>query len=299
MNHSKPKILSYVTALRPYQWVKNTLLFFPAVVSVQIFSTDMFKTLCISFIAFCLIASSGYLFNDLLDLEADRNHPDKKTRPLAAGQISVLYSKVLIFVLAVIAFSIALLFVNIKFFLILSVYFLLTATYSLFLKRKIIADILTLAILYTVRVIAGGFAVDLPLSVWLLAFSMFVFLSLAAVKRLAELVENASIGLKDPVGRSYEIADTAIIGGISLASGYICVLVIILHIFTEATQEYYSRPEILLGVCPIIIYWITRMILLAHRGQMHHDPILFSLRDNSSRLSAVLIILITIVAKVS
>jgi len=132
MNYSKLKILSYVTALRPYQWVKNTLLFFPAVVSVQIFSTDMFKTLCISFIAFCLVASSGYLFNDLLDLEADRKHPEKKARPLAAGQISVLYSKVFILVLLVIAFSIALLFVNINFFLILSVYCLLTAIYSLF-----------------------------------------------------------------------------------------------------------------------------------------------------------------------
>jgi len=299
MNHSKLKILSYVTALRPYQWVKNLLLFFPAVVSIQPFSTDMFKTLCISFIAFCLVASSGYLFNDLLDLEVDRNHPDKKTRPLAAGQISVFYSKVLIFVLTVIAFLIAFLFVNIKFFLILSVYFLLTAIYSLFLKRKMIVDILTLAILYTARIIAGGFAVDLQLSVWLLAFSMFVFLSLAAVKRLAELVENASIGQKNSVGRSYEVTDIAIIEGVSLVSGYISVLVVVLHIFTEATQEYYSRPEILLGVCPIIVYWITRMILLAHRGQMHHDPILFSLRDNPSRLSAVLVILITIVAKVS
>ena len=299
MNHSKLKILSYVTALRPYQWVKNLLLFFPAVVSVQPFSTDMFKTLCISFIAFCLVASSGYLFNDLLDLEVDRNHPDKKTRPLAAGQISVLYSKILIPVLLIIAFLIAFLFVNIKFFLILSVYFLLTAIYSLFLKRKMIVDILTLAILYTARIIAGGFAVDLQLSVWLLAFSMFVFFSLAAVKRLAELVENASIGQKNSVGRSYEVTDIAIIEGVSLVSGYISVLVVVLHIFTEATQEYYSRPEILLGVCPIIVYWITRMILLAHRGQMHHDPILFSLRDNPSRLSAVLVILITIVAKVS
>ncbi len=299
MNHSKLKILSYVTALRPYQWVKNLLLFFPAVVSIQPFSTDMFKTLCISFIAFCLVASSGYLFNDLLDLEADRNHPDKKTRPLAAGQISVLYSKILIPALLIIAFLIAFLFVNIKFFLILSVYFLLTAIYSLFLKRKMIVDILTLAILYTARIIAGGFAVDLQLSVWLLAFSMFVFLSLAAVKRLAELVENASIGQKNSVGRSYEVTDIAIIEGVSLVSGYISVLVVVLHIFTEATQEYYSRPEILLGVCPIIVYWITRMILLAHRGQMHHDPILFSLRDNPSRLSAVLVILITIVAKVS
>jgi len=299
MNHSKLKILSYVTALRPYQWVKNLLLFFPAVVSVQPFSTDMFKTLCISFIAFCLVASSGYLFNDLLDLEVDRNHPDKKTRPLAAGQISVFYSKVLIFVLTVIAFLIAFLFVNIKFFLILSVYFLLTAIYSLFLKRKMIVDILTLAILYTARIIAGGFAVDLQLSVWLLAFSMFVFLSLAAVKRLAELVENASIGLKYSLGRSYEVNDITIIEGISLVSGYISVLVVIFHIFTEATQEYYSQPEILLGACPIIVYWITRMILLAHRGQMHHDPILFSLRDSPSRLSAVLIIIIAIVAKLS
>ena len=299
MNHSKLKILSYVTALRPYQWVKNLLLFFPAVVSIQPFSTDMFKTLCISFIAFCLVASSGYLFNDLLDLEVDRNHPDKKTRPLAAGQISVLYSKILIPVLLIIAFLIAFLFVNIKFFLILSVYFLLTAIYSLFLKRKMIVDILTLAILYTARIIAGGFAVDLQLSVWLLAFSMFVFLSLAAVKRLAELVENASIGQKNSVGRSYEVTDIAIIEGISLVSGYISVLVVVLHIFTEATQEYYSRPEILLGVCPIIVYWITRMILLAHRGQMHHDPILFSLRDSPSRLSAVLIIIIAIVAKLS
>ncbi|SVA83230.1 uncharacterized protein METZ01_LOCUS136084 [marine metagenome] len=299
MNHSKLKILSYVTALRPYQWVKNLLLFFPAVVSIQPFSTDMFKTLCISFIAFCLVASSGYLFNDLLDLEVDRNHPDKKTRPLAAGQISVLYSKILIPVLLIIAFLIAFLFVNIKFFLILSVYFLLTAIYSLFLKRKMIVDILTLAILYTARIIAGGFAVDLQLSVWLLAFSMFVFLSLAAVKRLAELVENASIGQKNSVGRSYEVTDIAIIEGVSLVSGYISVLVVVLHIFTEATQEYYSRPEILLVICPIIIYWITRMILLTHRGQMHHDPILFSLRDNTSRLSAFLIILIAIIAKVS
>ena len=299
MKHSKLKILSYVTALRPHQWVKNLLLFFPAVVSIQPFSTNIFKTLCISFIAFCLVASSGYLFNDILDLESDRKHPDKKTRPLAAGQISILYSKVLILVLLVIAVSIALLYVNIKFFIILSIYFLSTAFYSLYIKRKIIADILTLAILYTFRVIAGGFAVDLALSVWILAFSMFVFLSLAAVKRLAELVENASIGLKYSLGRSYEVNDITIIEGISLVSGYISVLVIILHIFTEATQGFYSRPELLLGICPIIMYWITRMILLAHRGQMHHDPILFSLRDSPSRLSAVLIIIIAIVAKLS
>jgi|TARA_B100001964_G_scaffold117606_1_gene131045 4-hydroxybenzoate polyprenyltransferase len=299
MKHSKLKILPYVNALRPHQWVKNILLFFPAVVSVQIFSTNIFKTLCISFIAFCLVASSGYLFNDILDLESDRKHPDKKTRPLAAGQISILYSKVLILVLLVIAVSIALLYVNIKFFIILSIYFLSTAFYSLYIKRKIIADILTLAILYTFRVIAGGFAVDLALSVWILAFSMFVFLSLAAVKRLAELVENASIGLKYSLGRSYEVNDITIIEGISLVSGYISVLVIILHIFTEATQGFYSRPELLLGICPIIMYWITRMILLAHRGQMHHDPILFSLRDSPSRLSAVLIIIIAIVAKLS
>ena len=298
MNHTKLKMISYVAALRPHQWVKNALIFLPAISSAQIFSTDIFMTLCISFIAFSLVASSGYLFNDLLDLEADRNHPEKKTRPLAAGQISLLYSTLLIFVLLVIGSLIALLFVNIKFFLILSTYFLLTTIYSLYLKRKIIIDIVSLAVLYTLRVIAGGLAVDLPLSVWILAFSMFIFMSLAAVKRLSELVENASKGQKNTVGRSYKTSDITIIGGISLASGYISVLVSILHIYTEATQEFYSRPEILLGICPILIYWITRMILLTHRGEMHHDPILFSIRDNTSRFSIFLIILIAIVAKV-
>ena len=256
-------------------------------------------TLSISFIAFSLVASSGYLLNDFLDLEADRHHPKKKTRPLAAGQISLIYSTVLILALLVIGFSIALLFVNIQFFLILSAYFLLSAIYSLFLKRLIVIDILSLAILYTLRVVAGGLAVDLPLSVWILTFSMFIFLSLASVKRLSELVENASVGLKNSIGRSYEVTDTYTILGISLASGYISILVLIFHIYTEATQELYSRPEILLGICPIIMYWITRMILLAHRGKMHHDPVLFTIRDNVSRLSFILILLITIVAKIS
>ena len=299
MNHSKLKILSYITALRPYQWVKNVLIFLPAIASTQTFSTDTFMTLSISFIAFSLVASSGYLLNDFLDLEADRHHPEKKTRPLAAGQISLIYSTVLILALLVIGFSIALLFVNIQFFLILSAYFLLSAIYSLFLKRLIVIDILSLAILYTLRVVAGGLAVDLPLSVWILAFSMFIFLSLASVKRLSELVENASVGLKNSIGRSYEVTDTYTILGISLASGYISILVLIFHIYIEATQELYSRPEILLGICPIIMYWITRMILLAHRGKMHHDPVLFSIRDNVSRLSFILIVLITIVAKIS
>ena len=272
----------YVKALRPYQWIKNILVFLPMLAAHQ-FDTPTLVRGILAFLVFCTVASSVYVLNDLLDLGPDRAHPRKRLRPLASGNLPIAHGGVL---------AAALLFAGVlgaislgwMFLLVLAGYYILTVAYSLNLKRRIVVDICALAGLYTLRIIVGAFATNIELSVWLLAFSIFFFLSLAAVKRQAELVDMAERGTLKAKGRGYHVADLPVISMIGLAAGYISVLVLALYVNSPAVVELYAYPHALWGICCILLYWLTRMVLITHRGAMHDDPIIFAASDRVSQI---------------
>ena len=177
-----------------------------------------------------------------------------------------------------------------QFLLVMLGYYILTAAYSLHLKRHIVIDICVLAGLYTIRIVAGGVATGIPLSVWLLAFSIFFFFSLAAVKRQAELVDMAERGQLSATGRGYHVDDVNIMSMIALGSGYVSVLVMALYINSPAVLNLYNLPAALWGICCVLLYWVTRMVMIAHRGSMHYDPVVFAAKDQISWICFLLIL---------
>lgn len=279
---------SYVKALRPHQWLKNLLVFLP-MLAAHSFGVPVVVCSILAFVSFSLIASSVYILNDLLDLSADRSHPTKKNRPFAAGKIPISHGTAMAAGL-ILAGSLVAMFLSIQFFRIVAGYFILTSAYSLYLKRRIVIDICVLAGLYTIRIVAGGIATGIPLSVWLLAFSIFFFLSLAAVKRQAELVDSAARGELTASGRGYHVDDLPIISMIAIAAGYVSVLVLALYVNSPTVLVLYSQPEALWGVCVILLYWITRTVMVAHRGHMHDDPVVYAARDPISQVCLVLVL---------
>jgi 4-hydroxybenzoate polyprenyltransferase len=267
-------------ALRPHQWSKNLLVFVPLVAAHRVMEVAAVATSVAAFVSFCLLASAAYLLNDLLDLPADRAHPRKRLRPLASGALPIPVGAILL-ALCVAGGAIVACALPPAFQSTMAAYFLLTVAYSMSLKRVAILDLVSLALLYTTRIVAGGFALATPVSFWLLAFAMFLFFSLALVKRYAELVllENGS----DPVpGRGYAGHDLEVILAIGSASAMVSALVLALYINGESAKNLYARPEMLWMLCPILLYWISRVWLLAARGKMHDDPIVFALRDRAS-----------------
>lgn len=277
---------AYIKALRPHQYAKNVLIFLPMIAAHQLDGVTFLISL-MAFVAFCLIASSVYVLNDLLDLAADRAHPRKCRRPFASGAIPLSHGAPMLGVLlaggGILAGLVSPLFAGV-----MLLYFALTLAYSFALKRKVIVDICVLAGLYTLRIIAGGAATGIPLSVWLLAFSMFLFFSLASVKRQAELVDMVARNLSDASGRGYRVEDLPIVTGMAMASGYLSVLVMMLYINSPAVLALYSTPAALLGICCMLLFWITRMIMVTHRGCMHDDPIVYAARDRTSQLCLVI-----------
>jgi 4-hydroxybenzoate polyprenyltransferase/phosphoglycolate phosphatase-like HAD superfamily hydrolase len=270
-------------ALRMHQWAKNTLIFVPLLASHRIFELPLLWNGLLAFIAFGACASSVYLLNDLLDLPDDRLHPTKRNRPLASGTLPILHALFLIPVLLVAAFALALWQLPWQFAAALSAYYLLTMGYSLWLKRVVMLDVVTLAMLYTMRVIAGAAAMTLVATAWILTFCMFIFLSLAFVKRYTELHTPRNNGLKDKApGRDYYPGDFELLASLGGASGYISVLVLALYINDTTASNLYHSPEWLWAACPLLLFWISRIWLLAHRGEMHDDPIVFALRDKVS-----------------
>ena len=278
-------------AIRPHQWSKNVLIFLPAVAAHTIAYETWFALLA-AFFAFCLVASSVYLLNDLLDIEADRHHPRKRHRAFAAGQVSLLRGFLLSILLLIAGFLLAYGVLGGLFVLTLVLYYAVTLGYSLYLKRKPIIDICMLAGLYTVRVFAGGVAGQIFISPWLLAFSIFLFLALAAVKREAELVDSLARGRDEIAGRGYEPRDLPIVSMMAVASGYVSVLVLALYIDSPAVQLLYRVPEVLWGLCAVLLYWISRLVMVAHRGQLDDDPIVYALKDRVSLMCGLLVLLI-------
>lgn len=283
-------------AMRPHQWLKNLLVFFPMIAG-HVFTLETLLQGVLAFIAFGLVASSVYLLNDLLDLAADRAHPRKRTRPLASGALPLIRGMVLVPVLLVCGMALGLV-LGPMFLAVLAGYYLLTVAYSLWLKRKILIDICVLATLYTARVIAGGVATDIPLSVWLLAFSAFFFLALAAVKRQAELVDAAERGVGMPSGRGYLVSDLPFVSQMAVSSGFVAVLVMMLYLNAPEVLSRYSNPWLLWGACLVLLYWVARMVLLAHRGRMDDDPVVYAVRDPVSRVAIVLMLALVIGATV-
>ncbi len=271
-------------ALRIHQWVKNFLIFVPLIASHRIMEIELFKSGVFAFIAFGACASSVYLLNDLLDLADDRQHPTKFKRPLAAGTLPILHALILIPVLLVSAFVIAIWLLPLQFSVVLVVYYLLTLAYSLWLKRVVMLDVIVLAMLYTLRVLAGAAAMALVATFWILAFCIFIFLSLAFVKRYTELRDARHKGKNEKAsGRGYYPADFELLASLGGSSGYISVLVLALYINDATSGVLYKSPEWMWAACPLMLFWLSRMWLLAHRGQMHDDPIVFAIRDSVSR----------------
>src|SRR6056297_440053 len=279
-------------AMRPHQWSKNALLFLPLLAAHD--ATKIVPVL-LGFLAFCLTASAVYVINDLLDLAADRAHPRKKMRPFAAGDLSATTGVAMSVALLTGALALGLATGNPLFLAVLGIYLIATFAYSLSLKRKLLIDVLTLAGLYTIRIIAGGAAGGIDLSPWMLGFSMFLFLSLAAVKRQAELTDQAVSG-RASAGRAYEIEDLPVLRGIALSAGQAAVLVLALYISSDDVRGLYAFPSLIWLICPLLLYWLLRMVMKTHRGDMTDDPIVFAATDRVSFAIVGLCVLIGLAA---
>tara|TARA_Y100000591_G_scaffold305771_1_gene303627 strand:- start:650 stop:1417 length:768 start_codon:yes stop_codon:yes gene_type:complete len=243
----------------------------------------------IIFFSFSLMASSVYIINDIIDLKADRAHPLKRYRIFASGKISLNNGKILAILLFIFSIFIALN-VNKLLIIILVFYFLISNFYSLMLKKIIILDICTLAILYTSRIITGGIVLDIELSVWLLAFSLFFFFSLAAIKRQAELVDLIKRKKLKSLNRGYKTSDLPIISMSALGAGYISVLIMAFYVNSPEVMQLYSQPQALWGICMVLLFWLTKISLVTQRGMMHYDPIIFAVKDKMSQVCFILIL---------
>lgn len=277
-----PSLGPMLRALRPHQWLKNVLVFLPAVAAHD-FSNATLGLAVLAFVAFSLTASSVYVLNDLMDLAADREHPRKRNRPLASGALSLRRGMVMVPLLLLSGVLLAAV-LGAGFVAVLLSYYVLTVAYSLSLKRKALVDLAALATLYALRVVAGAVACGIALSVWLVAFSIFLFFALAAVKRQAELVDLVQRGKDHAAGRGYGVGDLPVVTQMATASGFVSVLVLMLYLNDPEVTARYARPELLWGVALVTLYWVARTVLLASRGQMADDPVVFAARDRISLL---------------
>jgi 4-hydroxybenzoate polyprenyltransferase/phosphoserine phosphatase len=283
---------AWIKALRPHQWLKNLLVFLPLLTAHLALVPAALMRSGVAFLCFCLCASGVYVLNDLLDLEADRQHPRKRLRPFAAGNLPLVAGLIAVPVLTIAAFAVGLA-LSARFTLVLAGYYAMTVGYSFLFKRIAMLDTVVLAGLYTIRIIAGTAAIGIAISFWLLAFSMFLFFSLAMIKRYTELRSLLHAGTTR-VARGYAVDDLALIQSLGAASGYLSVLVLALYINSTASEALYHRPQVLWLLCPALLYWISRSWLIAHRGAMHDDPVVFALSDNVSRLILALCALVVI-----
>jgi 4-hydroxybenzoate polyprenyltransferase len=295
-NSSEKKMMALLNTMRPYQWAKNLLLFVPLILAHKVDNLALVQKAMIGFVTFSLCASAVYILNDLLDLDSDRQHPNKKYRPLASGTLSIKTGLMAALFLGVTAFGISLFFFSVPFTIMLGIYVLLTTTYSFYIKKIPVLDVLILAGLYTHRILAGGIAADVPISAWLLGFSTFLFLSLAFAKRYTELRLLHLNNRKETEGRGYLVDDMGIIQTLGPTSGYLSVLVLALYINSKEVILLYNHPSILWLLGPCLLYWITRVWLIASRGQMNDDPIIFAIKDKMSYVVGTIIAAILIAA---
>ncbi len=287
---------SFIKEMRPVQWAKNSLVFVPLITSHRYdASVDIYLTI-VAFLCFCLCASGVYFLNDLMDLDADRKHPIKQYRPLASGDISILSGIYGSTVLPAISLTISLILLPLSFSFILVLYYAMTMIYSLYLKSISTADVMVLSILYTLRVIAGSFAIDVNLSSWLMAFSIFVFVSLAYLKRYIET--SASDNNKKNVhGRGYSYTDCEALFSLGVSNITASVLVLALYINSAEVIATYKSPALLWFLCLLMLYWGNRIWIGARRGKITEDPVVFAIKDKISQFSGVAFLTILLAAK--
>lgn len=283
-------------ALRPHQWSKNLLLFVPLLMAKREGEWALEAQAALAFGAFCLTASAVYLANDLIDREADRKHPEKKHRPFASGRLPASYGYCGVPLLLAGAFGLGS-FLPPVFLAILVGYLVTNALYSGWLKRAPMLDVVVLAGFYSLRLFAGASAVGVPISEWLLVFSQFLFFSLALAKRVSELHLIGERHQGRTPGRGYRAADIAQLSIFGGASGYLAVLVYALFINSPHVQAFYERPWALWGLFPLLLYWISRIWLVANRGELDSDPLVFTLRDRPSQVLVVCAALILLMAR--
>ncbi len=289
----KSTILAVFKALRIHQWSKNIIIFIPILAAHKLFETQVIQQSVLAFVSFCMFASSGYILNDILDIEADRNHSKKKSRPFASGALSIPIGFILLLTLFAAGFLIAQATTK-PFVLVVLGYFVLTCSYSIYLKSQPIVDVIVLAGLYTIRIFAGHEATAIKYSHWLLSFSFFFFLCLALVKRYSELFElNKKNVNNDKVsGRDYVVSDLNTVLGLGVSTGTISVLIIFLYLTSPDVYILYKAPQFLWLVIPVLTYWISRLWLLAGRGEVNQDPVIFALKDRASYIVFAIVFIV-------
>jgi 4-hydroxybenzoate polyprenyltransferase/phosphoserine phosphatase len=286
------KLRDWRKALRLHQWLKNALIFVPLLASHRFTQFELMRDGVFAFFCFGLCASSVYILNDMLDLGDDRHHKTKCNRPFASGRLSIKAGLIAVPTLLILAFSAALMLLPWQFSAVMAAYYGVTLAYSLKLKRLMAVDVIVLAMLYTARIIAGVAAFNLTLTFWILAFSMFIFLSLAMVKRYAEL-RDARVREVTTLarGRGYYPGDLDMIASLGASSGYLAVMVLALYIQDVKTTELYVTPHVIWLACPLLLFWVTRVWMLTHRGEMNEDPVVFAIRDRTSQLIGAVFLL--------
>jgi 4-hydroxybenzoate polyprenyltransferase len=272
-------------SIRPHQWMKNLLVFVPLVAAHMWADPGAALRALAEFASFCLAASGVYQVNDILDVEHDRAHPRKRSRPVASGELSIVHASLI--ALVVLAASVAIAWaLSPSVLAVLVAYAVVTSAYSLRLKAQPIIDVVALAFLYTIRIVGGAAAIGVTPSYWLLTFSMFIFLSLAVLKRCGELVSRQGEPQETLTGRGYRSVDLPMLTSLGTSLGAAAVLVLALYINADVSARNYSRPEVLWLLCPVLVYWLAYLWLKTGRGEMHDDPIIFAARNRAS-LAAV------------
>lgn len=278
-------------ALRPHQWLKSLIVFVPLLTSHHLFDAAFLNPACWAAAAFALCSSAVYVVNDLLDLDHDRAHPTRRLRPFASGMLPLSAGLALAPALFALAFGLAA-FVSLRVLAVLATYAVLTLAYSWRLKQVVLLDVFLLAGFYIIRLVAGHEATGIPYSAWLLVFAMFTFLSLALVKRFRELQGLRQRNHVNVAGRGYVADDLELVATLGTSSGWLAALVLALYVNSQEVRVLYAHPTLLLLVCPLLLFWVSRVWLIAHRGAMHDDPVVFAIKDWASYAVGVLTLLV-------
>lgn len=286
----------WLRALRVHQWLKNLLLFVPVLAAFAFNDVSKITAVLIAFVSFSFAASATYIFNDLWDLESDRKHPRKRFRPFASASLPILHGVAVAGVLLLASLILACL-VSYAFAGMVAGYIVLTTLYSWTLKRYVLIDVLMLAILYTFRVLAGSVATQVPITQWLLAFSIFMFFGLALIKRCAELKSLQMAQKKSTEGRDYQVEDLAVLWPLGIAASLCSVVVFGLYVGAPQTVSTYANADLLWLVGIGLLYWNARLWIKTGRGEMHDDPIVFAARDFGSQLTLLTMVGLTVLAR--
>ena len=282
-----------IRALRPLHWSKNLLVFTPLLLAHQLEGGDEIRACFLTFAAWCLAASGTYLINDVRDLAFDRSHPLKRQRMIASGTVSPLVAVAagLILIAGAIALAAS---VRLEILWFVIGYGAVSISYSLVFKRVVYLDVLILSALYVLRVLAGGVAAEVEVSDWLLALSLFFFVGLAILKRFADLGLLQAEGAA--AGRAYLYGDRELLRSMGVTCSYLSVLVLALYLNSPDVTRLYASPRLLWLVCPLLLYWLSHMWILAERGQVQDDPIVAAVRDPVSWVTGLLVVIVAALA---